>query len=1318
MAIKFLNTVAVDTNVLYVDAINNRVGIGTTSPTAKLDVKGDGAEIYLKSADYSVARIIPRGTGTNVDKGLFSLFDTGVENVRIDTEGSSWFNGGNVGIGTTSPTRKLNVNGNVGINNQLLLDSANYGEHLTIRRGIYGYDTIVTGTRIDYSPTASTNTFKFLADLQTTGQLNVTGNAIVNGNVGIGTTSPGYKLDVSGGLRATAESTFTNNLLFPDNSRIKIGSGNDLQIYHDGSNSYIENETGNLTIFNKQDDGDVSFASDNGSGGTTTYLQLDGSHTQSIAWKDIHFVDGIKAKFGDYASPDLEIYHDGSNSYITDTGTGNLLITSNSASVQINKGLTENMAEFIVDGAVNLYYDSAKKFETTSTGVSVTGTTTATTFLGDLNGTINTVTTAVTKANATNDTTVATTAFVQNLIGTIPAGLVFQGTWNAATNTPTLTSGSGTTGNFYIVSTSGSTNLDGVTDWVTGDWAVFIEQGGTDAWEKIDNSSVLDGAGTGQTLPLWSGSGTSNTLTDSRFTQTSTQNIITGPGNTAADYSLKVENAANTTSLYIQGTGEVVVAANYFYVAASQGAYINGILRARGGVTDDQGTLNLGGNGITTNLTLTSNTLATFAGNVTLSGQAAPQLFLDSNTGGTPNYTLIANASSQFIIGRAGVSNDFILDSGNATFAGDVTVSGGDITLGGTGRIQGIDTVSANTDAANKAYVDAHDGGAGVYLPLVAGSSNPLTGTLYGTSTNFSGSGDYAGSMTLGTGASTAEVHLTIGQGRTDSGFSYIDLVGGTTYPDYGLRIIRGNTGANAGGGIYHRGTGNLDIQATDSASILLRTNNTTALTLTNTQNAIFTGNVGIGTTSPDQLLTLQGNSAAVKVSESGGAELRMAAGGSLGYIGTYNNNDLAILVNGAEKIRVKTNGNVGIGTTNPSQAKLVVSGNVAFNQGDETMGQINPEFERLEFKVSDGVVDATPVAMTLREYVGGARLGIGTTSPSQKLHVDGSTLISAEKYYYTAGTGAGFGSDASGNFKIRQNDADLIFGSGNNVGIGTTNPGAKLHIEGTGTSGVPQVIIASGGADNDAILEFADDERGQVCQIGSIEGNELTLAAMGPLVFKTNDGTVAGGNPSMKIEENGALELNNYTSTSYKSGVTPINPIQSFYPSNGVGSDTTTDLAVDQQGNVVRTTQEATWKLTRAQVDALTTSTAGTTLLSAPGSSNLFIIIEKVTFLIQFAYNGNQMSTTQQYQIVQDGNVADEIAVINGSRINDIAYSGYNINTSGIYEHDTGYSTLNRTYKPNTSTNIRRVNTGALNTAVSTMSIKIRYRVYDKTTF
>jgi hypothetical protein len=167
---------------------------------------------------------------------------------------------------------------------------------------------------------------------------------------------------------------------------------------------------------------------------------------------DMYFGDNDKLRLG--ASSDLQIYHDGSNSYISDTGTGHLNIKADNLQL-LNAAGNQYYINAISGGSVSIFHNASKKFETTSTGVTVTGTATATTFLGDLNGTINTVTTAVTKANSTNDTTVATTAFVQNLIGTIPAGLVFQGTWNAATNTPTLTSGTGTTGNFYIVSVDG-----------------------------------------------------------------------------------------------------------------------------------------------------------------------------------------------------------------------------------------------------------------------------------------------------------------------------------------------------------------------------------------------------------------------------------------------------------------------------------------------------------------------------------------------------------------------------------------------------------------------------------------------------------------------------------------------------------------------------------------------------------------------------------------------------------------------------------------------------------------------------------------------
>ena len=103
-------------------------------------------------------------------------------------------------------------------------------------------------------------------------------------------------------------------------------------------------------------------------------MYLDGSITETRFTVDTRHDDNIKAKFGDGA--DLQIYHDGSNSYINDVGTGVLSIQSDGTEVQINKGSSEYMARFITDAGVKLYYDNAQKFETTSTGVSVTGITT------------------------------------------------------------------------------------------------------------------------------------------------------------------------------------------------------------------------------------------------------------------------------------------------------------------------------------------------------------------------------------------------------------------------------------------------------------------------------------------------------------------------------------------------------------------------------------------------------------------------------------------------------------------------------------------------------------------------------------------------------------------------------------------------------------------------------------------------------------------------------------------------------------------------------------------------------------------------------
>ena len=86
---------------------------------------------------------------------------------------------------------------------------------------------------------------------------------------------------------------------------------------------------------------------------------------------DITFADNSRALFGD--GTDLFIFHDASNSIIAAAGTGDLNISTNSGSVKINNSNIETMAEFAVDGSVDLYYNGTKKFETTNTGISVTG---------------------------------------------------------------------------------------------------------------------------------------------------------------------------------------------------------------------------------------------------------------------------------------------------------------------------------------------------------------------------------------------------------------------------------------------------------------------------------------------------------------------------------------------------------------------------------------------------------------------------------------------------------------------------------------------------------------------------------------------------------------------------------------------------------------------------------------------------------------------------------------------------------------------------------------------------------------------------------
>ena len=176
------------------------------------------------------------------------------------------------------------------------------------------------------------------------------------------------------------------NVDLVDNQKLRLGTGNDLQIYHDGTHSYLNNSgTGNLVLYGNGTNsivlqpvsGENSIVANSNS---SVELFHDNSKTFETTASGVSITGGFvttgnstvndngKISFG--TGNDLQIYHDGSHSRIDEVGTGNLKIQSNNA-VIISKGASENLAQFIADGAVELYHDNVKSLETTTEGIEI-----------------------------------------------------------------------------------------------------------------------------------------------------------------------------------------------------------------------------------------------------------------------------------------------------------------------------------------------------------------------------------------------------------------------------------------------------------------------------------------------------------------------------------------------------------------------------------------------------------------------------------------------------------------------------------------------------------------------------------------------------------------------------------------------------------------------------------------------------------------------------------------------------------------------------------------------------------------------------------
>jgi len=199
------------------------------------------------------------------------------------------------------------------------------------------------------------------------------------------------------------------------------------------------------------------------------------------------------------------------------------------------------------------------------------------------------------------------------------------------------------------------------------------------------------------------------------------------------------------------------------------------------------------------------------------------------------------------------------------------------------------------------------------------------------------------------------------------------------------------------------------------------------------------------------------------------------------------------------------------------------------------------------------------------------------------------------------------------------------------------------------------------------------------------------------------------------KFNWQGSLKFNDFNSASVTSNGS-LPPVQTNYAPT---QNTLAILAVDPVGNVVRGSQEGTWTFTKAQLDALgTTAATGSTLILTPGA-DYAVVIEESNWMIK--YSGTGSMSDNSFIVTQQNNVAStaEITRLPSGQINNIMSSAPANPSYGFYSRDLPlYNLDGRTYRTNTSTKFHRFSGNPLPTNLTSISIKLKYRVFDVDTF
>ena len=172
------------------------------------------------------------------------------------------------------------------------------------------------------------------------------------------------RLGSVGGLIGAAVNEFSTDTGLTQSSNTKVPTQNAVKVYVDTLDGVVP-DGGLFTV--------AGISTVTGTTFFTKQLNVSGVTTFH---GNVNFLDGDRLRIG--SSEDFQLYHDGSNSYIAENGSGNLLLQASAGSILLQRDNGHEMVKANVGGSVELYHNDSKKIETSSTGVTVTGTAVAT----------------------------------------------------------------------------------------------------------------------------------------------------------------------------------------------------------------------------------------------------------------------------------------------------------------------------------------------------------------------------------------------------------------------------------------------------------------------------------------------------------------------------------------------------------------------------------------------------------------------------------------------------------------------------------------------------------------------------------------------------------------------------------------------------------------------------------------------------------------------------------------------------------------------------------------------------------------------------